>query len=169
MALIAYAPDAGPGRQENHGEHRRRRDCQKPRRDRHSRSWPTWPPSSAVCSGARDVQGKDRTAWTDRCRGWRTRYPFVRPEHLARQDAISLYAFSKSLRRIGRRRRRASRRGGLHGAKSFSPPSKPKRASGSSITRAPARWASRQPSAIGDALPQAENERYASTATAAFK
>ena len=38
-----------------------------------------------------------RQAWIDRCRHWRTRYPFVRPEHLAEQSAISLYAFSKAL------------------------------------------------------------------------
>ncbi len=43
------------------------------------------------------VEPKDRQAWTGRCRDWRVRYPFVRPDHLARQDAISLYAFSKVL------------------------------------------------------------------------
>ena len=46
---------------------------------------------------AGSIPVKDRTAWTNRCRDWKVRYPFVRPEHLARQDAISLYAFSKVL------------------------------------------------------------------------
>jgi len=43
------------------------------------------------------IEPKDRQAWIDRCRQWRTRYPFVRPEHLAEQNEISLYAFSKAL------------------------------------------------------------------------
>ncbi len=40
---------------------------------------------------------KDRSAWLDRCRQWRQQYPFVRPDHFARNDGISLYAFSKVL------------------------------------------------------------------------
>jgi acetolactate synthase-1/2/3 large subunit len=35
--------------------------------------------------------------WIERCREWKTRYPFVRPEHFAHDDEISLYAFSKVL------------------------------------------------------------------------
>lgn len=43
------------------------------------------------------IEPKDRQAWNDRCRVWRSRYPFVRPEHLADQHEISLYAFSQVL------------------------------------------------------------------------
>jgi acetolactate synthase I/II/III large subunit len=46
---------------------------------------------------ANSIETKDRHAWIDRCHEWRSRYPFVRPEHLAEQNAISLYAFSKVL------------------------------------------------------------------------
>jgi acetolactate synthase-1/2/3 large subunit len=36
-------------------------------------------------------------SWIERCREWKVRYPFVRPEHLTQQEEISLYAFSKVL------------------------------------------------------------------------
>lgn len=39
-----------------------------------------------------------RTAWIDRCRNWRARYPFVLPEHRNRADGrLSMYHFSEAL------------------------------------------------------------------------
>ncbi|MDO8682989.1 MAG: thiamine pyrophosphate-binding protein [Armatimonadota bacterium] len=38
-----------------------------------------------------------RSAWLDRCKDWRARYPFVLPEHYDTKDGLSLYAFSDIL------------------------------------------------------------------------
>jgi len=40
---------------------------------------------------------KDRSAWWQRCRDWKTRYPLVLPEHLERTGPVSLYALSDVL------------------------------------------------------------------------
>jgi acetolactate synthase I/II/III large subunit len=35
--------------------------------------------------------------WVEQCQTWKRRYPVVQPEHLARQDLVSVYAFSDAL------------------------------------------------------------------------
>ena len=44
-----------------------------------------------------EIQPRDRAPWLERCRQWRTRYPFVQPEQRAEGRGISLYAFSDLL------------------------------------------------------------------------
>lgn len=39
----------------------------------------------------------DHSGWIARCRDWKARYPFVRPEHHDRVEGISVYAFSSIL------------------------------------------------------------------------
>jgi acetolactate synthase-1/2/3 large subunit len=41
--------------------------------------------------------GPERTAWLDRCRDWKRRYPIVLPEHRALPEFISTYYFSEVL------------------------------------------------------------------------
>jgi acetolactate synthase-1/2/3 large subunit len=43
------------------------------------------------------IEQRDRTAWLERCRGWRNRYPFVTAEQREQADAINTYAFSQLL------------------------------------------------------------------------
>jgi acetolactate synthase-1/2/3 large subunit len=40
---------------------------------------------------------RDRTAWSQRCRRWKSDYPFVLPRHRAETRGISVYAFSEIL------------------------------------------------------------------------
>jgi acetolactate synthase I/II/III large subunit len=42
---------------------------------------------------------RDRTAWMERCRHWRKRYPFVQPDKSRQGPGISMYAFSDELTR----------------------------------------------------------------------
>ena len=44
-----------------------------------------------------EVETRDRTEWLDRCRDWRSRYPFVTAEQRAQADGINTYAFSQIL------------------------------------------------------------------------
>jgi acetolactate synthase-1/2/3 large subunit len=48
---------------------------------------------------ARRIERPDRSAWLDRCRDWKERYPFVRPTHRGDAAGISVYAFSEFSRR----------------------------------------------------------------------
>lgn len=43
------------------------------------------------------LKPRDRTSWMERCRHWRTRYPFVQPEQRRQGPGISMYAFSDYL------------------------------------------------------------------------
>lgn len=43
------------------------------------------------------IKPTDRSAWIERCTGWRTRYPFVLPEHYSDKNGISVYAFTDIL------------------------------------------------------------------------
>lgn len=43
------------------------------------------------------IERRDRSAWLDRCRDWKERYPFVRPKHREDAAGISVYAFSEVL------------------------------------------------------------------------
>lgn len=43
------------------------------------------------------INSRDRTAWIERCRHWRTRYPFVQPDQSRQGPGISMYAFSDDL------------------------------------------------------------------------
>lgn len=43
------------------------------------------------------VGSVDRSEWMKRCREWKSRYPFVRPEHRNETAGISVYAFSDVL------------------------------------------------------------------------
>lgn len=43
------------------------------------------------------IKAKDRTPWIERCRYWKTKYPFVLPEHFSAKDGVSMYAFSELL------------------------------------------------------------------------
>lgn len=46
-----------------------------------------------------EVQPQGRHGWLSRCRKWKERYPFVRPEHFAASGPVSVYAFSDTLAR----------------------------------------------------------------------
>lgn len=43
------------------------------------------------------LQRLDREAWLTRCRDWKTRYPFVLPQHRQPAGVISMYGFSAAL------------------------------------------------------------------------
>jgi acetolactate synthase-1/2/3 large subunit len=43
------------------------------------------------------IETRDRSAWLERCRDWRERYPFVTAEQRNQSDAINTYAFSTML------------------------------------------------------------------------
>ncbi len=45
------------------------------------------------------IKPRDRTEWIERCRHWRTRYPFVQPNQHREGPGISMYAFSDVLTR----------------------------------------------------------------------
>lgn len=52
---------------------------------------------AAVREQAVQLVPRDRTPWIARCRDWKTRYPFVLPEHYEALGGVSLYAFSDAL------------------------------------------------------------------------
>ncbi len=41
------------------------------------------------------IMPRDRSAWLERCKDWKDKYPFVLPEHLARTGKVSIYAFAE--------------------------------------------------------------------------
>jgi len=43
------------------------------------------------------IHEQDRTAWIERCNGWKKRYPFVLPEHRAKIGRVSMYAFAETI------------------------------------------------------------------------
>jgi acetolactate synthase-1/2/3 large subunit len=52
---------------------------------------------SQLLSSRNEITPRDRTAWMERCKAWRTRYPFVQPEQRLQRAGISMYAFSELL------------------------------------------------------------------------
>ncbi len=46
---------------------------------------------------AAGIKFRDRSAWLDKIRQWKVRYPFVLPEHYAETGGVSVYAFSETL------------------------------------------------------------------------
>jgi acetolactate synthase I/II/III large subunit len=43
------------------------------------------------------IKAMDRSAWLARCAEWKSKYPFVLPEHRASASGVSVYAFSEAL------------------------------------------------------------------------
>lgn len=43
------------------------------------------------------IKKQDRSSWINKCKEWKTQYPFVLPEHYENKSAVSVYAFSDTL------------------------------------------------------------------------
>ena len=51
----------------------------------------------------RQIQGRSqpvRTAWVERCRDWKAKYPLVTSTHRAQSDYVSTYAFTEAISRL---------------------------------------------------------------------
>ena len=51
----------------------------------------------ALLAACRALKKTDRSAWLERCRAWRDRYPVVLPEYRAQKQLINTYVFSEIL------------------------------------------------------------------------
>ena len=51
----------------------------------------------ALLSRREAIRPVDRWTWLDRCRAWKQKYPFVRPEHRTGTGPVSMYAFAEIL------------------------------------------------------------------------
>ena len=49
----------------------------------------------ALLENAGSLAARDRTAWLDRCREWKDKYPFVLPEHRNQTGRVSVYTFAE--------------------------------------------------------------------------